>query len=388
MGLFSKKPNVKALLDSALIDYKNGSYSECFEKVCEAAEQKDPRACFCKALLAYNDNVNPSSAPDADEMLALTKIAVDGGYSYAYGFYAYLLHSTDNIDELCTFLNQKSKIKDGVYLSFKASYYFGLYTDDEQADTETTKTTIKEAIQLLSSLDEELKKGKDNQCVEYCLYNPYNKFALNYTYAHAQYTYMTILYCENNWNNRREFMNSFNEIVKYMPIPKEKFNAISLYLTAIFDNYLGMKDLNEAKKTMSLLNDFYSSLDEDYQQSLYSNIEEILEKYEEFYDTEIVELQNRNITYSDGYADNNALSLKNVLSAVASGVSKWANSTTHATSSAYVIDGRSYTRGEMGYLYDNEGFKTDWRVDDYARLYDSNGNELGYFNTNGNFISN
>lgn len=388
MGLFSKKPSSKALLEEALCDYKNENYTSSYEKICKAAELGDGRAYFCKALLIYNDNVAPDSEPDVDTLLSLTKKAVDLGYSLAYGFYAYVLHTCGRINELCDFCKAKSKVKDGVYLSFKASYFFGLYTDEENADASTTLATIKEAIASLRALDNDIKGKKSSEALEYALYNPYNKFKLNYTYSHAHFTLMTILYCQNDWSTRREFMAAFEEATKYMPIAEEKYRIARLYLKAIFDNYLGMKDFSEANRAMRIFNDCYNELDDDDRESSTDDYSEMYALYDEFYSSEGEALKNRDITYSDGYADKNDISIKNIASAIASGAASWANSSSGASSTVYTIGGVEYTRGEMGYLYDSQGFKSGYRVDDYSRLYNESDTELGYFNTNGNFISN
>lgn len=386
MGLFSKKPNADKILDQALLDYKNENYSDCFAKVCEAVDLGSARAYFCKALLIYNDNVSSESV-DTDVLLSLTKKAVDGGYSLAYGFYAFLLHASGDIQGLIDFCSVKNKIKDGVYLSFKASYYFGLYTDQENADRKTIISTAKSAVDALKELNDELQAGKNNEALEFAYYNPYNKFKLNYTYAHTYYVIMTILYCENDWNTRREFMGAFNQVLTYMPIAEEKFRATTLYLKAIIDNYLGMSDFKEANRAAGILTQCFEELSDEDANAKRSEYDELFDKYEEFYDAEVEKRNNRDVTYSDGYADKNDLSFKNVVSAIASGAERWANSSTSSSSTVYTIGGTEYTRGEMGYLYDKDGFKSSYRVDDYARLYDDSDNELGYFNTNGNFIS-
>ena len=386
MGLFSKTPNADKILELALADYRSENYSDCYAKVCQAADLGSARANFCKALLLYNDNVS-SDEVDVDQLLALTKKAIDGGYSLAYGFYAYLLHASGDMAGLRAFCSAKNKVKDGVYSSFKASYYFGLYTDEEQADQKTILATTHTAIELLKELNEQIQKGK-TEALEYACYNPYSKFKLNYTYAHAQYILMTILYCENDWNNRREFMAAFDEVLSYMPVADEKYRASSLYLDAVLNNYLGLNDFKEANRAMGIVTEAFEALSDEDAERHRQEYNELYDQYDAFYDSESEKRSNREVTYSDGYADENALSLKNIAAAISSGVQHWASSPSSSSSNVYTINGTEYTRGDMGYLYDSSGFKSAYRVDDYARLYDDNENELGYFNTNGNFISN
>ena len=387
MGLFSKKPNTKALLTEALRDYKAENYEAAYEKVCAAADAGDGRAYYAKALLIYNDNVAPDSDPDIDTLLALTKKACDLGYALAYGFYAYLLYSSGETERLCEFLSAKSKVRDGVYLSYKASYYFGLYTDGENADAKTTLSTVREAIDNLYALNGLIQK-EDAEALEFALYNPYNKYKLNYTYAHAKFLLMTILYCEDDWSARREFMAAFEDAMTYMPVSEERFRTARLYMKAILGNNLGMRDFNEANRAMKIFNECYNELDEDEQETYSEDYTEIYDAYDEFYDTESDNIRNREVSYSDGYADKNDISLGSIASAIASGAAKWADSSSSEGTAVYTIDGVEYTRGDMGYLYDSNGYRSGYKVDDYARLYNENDTELGYFNTNGNFIKN
>ena len=387
MGLFSKKPSADKLLLEALSDYKASNYDACYKKVCDACETGSARAHFCRALLIYNDNINPDLTPDAEQLLSLCERAMDGGYALAYGFYAFVLQIDGQKERLCEFLRKKCKVRDGVYLSHKASYLFGLYTEEENADRKTILSVMREAVSALSEQRCALYSKKSVEYEECELYNPYTKFSLDYAYAHAQFLLMTGYYCEDNWDDRRAFMASFEEVVKTMPLKTEKFRAIAQYLRAIFNNCLGMRDLSEANRAMRLFNECYNELDADEQSSYDEEYDEIYGKYKEFYGEEAENIGNREVTYSDGYADKNDVTLGNLARAISSGVQSWANSTT-TTKTTYTIDGKEYTRGDEGYLYDADGYKSGYRVDDYARLHDENDRELGYFNTNGNFIDN
>ncbi len=388
MGLFSKKPNANKILDEALCDYKASRFEESYKKVCEACELGSARAYFCKALLIYNDSIAPGSEPDFNILKGLAKKAVDGGYTLAYGFYAYILHALGELDELCAFLSAKSKVRDGLYLSFKASYYFGLYTDDVMGSKKDTLLAIEEAIENLRALSVSVEGGKNAENEERSLYNPYTKFSIRYCYSHAHYVLFTIYYCEDDWSTRRAFMTSFDEIMKYMPLPKEKYNAASQYVKAILENTLGMSDFNEANRAMGILNECFNALSENDRSAVSEEYNELYDKYDEFYDGESLSRQSRDITYSDGYADKNDISIRSVAAAISEGAARWANTPSGETKTVYTINGRQYTRGEFGYLYDESNMRSDYKVDDYSRLYNENDTELGYFNNDGLFIGN
>lgn len=390
MGLFSfisKKNDKKNLLGEALKDYKNSDYDECYEKVCSASEDGNARACFCKALLIYNDNVYPDSTPDFEVLKDLVGRAVKGGYSLAYGFYAYILHTLGETEELCEFLSDGRDVKDGVFLSYKASYLFGLYNDVQSASDAVVISTVKRAISYLQELKKQIESGLREEAEEYSLYNPYVRFSYDYVYGHANFILLTAYYCDDNGENRREFMNAFEKIMRYMPVESEKFRASKQYLNAILKNRLRMSDFNEANRAMNIVNECFSSLTEEEREAYDDDYSEIYDRYSEFYEIESQKRQSREVTYSDGNANKNDVSFSNVAQAIGRGISEWANNQGgDSQTTVYTINGVKYTRGDYGYLYDENGYRSGYKVDDYSRLYDEDGNELGYFNYQGVFI--
>ena len=388
MGLFTKKDKYKKLLDEALADYRSERYEECYNKVCEAADNGSPRGLFCKALLMFNDNVAPDSEVDEDALLSILKSASDNGYELAHGVYAAALKLCGRNDELCSYLSEKRKSGDGAYLMHRATMAFGIY-DGRESDDRLTKKLSAEAVALLKDALESYNSGKNNELSEYVLYNPYSSVSLTTLYARAQFLFMTVLYCENDWNNRSQFRNSFEEMLKYMPVSNERYRACSLYATATIDNHLGMSDFEESNRAMRICNECYNAMSDGDRELYESDYDSLYEKYSEHYDAELDRINNREVVCSDGYADKNDLTARNIANAITTGLSNYAQSSSSggSSSSVYTIGGKEYTRGEFGYLYDSEGFKSDYKVDDYNRLYDGNERELGYFNNNGNFIS-
>lgn len=390
MGLFSfalRKNDKINLLSEALKDYKNADYENCFRKVCQKAEEGDARACFCKALLIYNDNVTPDSSPDFEVLKSLVNRSVKGGYSLAYGFYAYILHALGETEELCKFLSDGRNVKDGIFLSYKASYLFGMYTENQIASDSMVISTLRDAISCLKNLQKQIESGRTEEAEEYFLYNPYARFSFDYVYGHTNFVLLTAYYCDDNRENRRDFINAFEEIMRYMPVENEKFRASKQYLNAILNNLLGMSDLKEANRVMGIVNESYSALSEEEQEAYDEDYREIYERYSEFYEIESQKLKNREVSYSDGYVNKNDVSFSNLATSVGHGISNWVNGTVgNPNTTVYTVNGIKYTRGDYGYLYDEQGYKSGYKVDDYSRLYDEDGNELGYFNYQGVFI--
>lgn len=388
MGLFSKKDNFAKLLDEAFSDYQSGRYADCYKKVCEAADAGNGRGLFCKALLLYNDNVNPDSEVLEEPLLELLSKSVEAGYTLAYGAYPTVLDLCGKKAELCQFLSKKCKVNDGAYFMHKAALSFSMY-DDREFEEKPLKLYCPKAVELLRLDLDNLMAKKSIPLMEYDEYSPYSVLSIPSLYARAQHLLMTLYYCDGNWNARSAFMDSFNEAMKYMTDANERYRTAKLYVQAVIENQLGMRDFQEGNRAMGICNDAYKALRDEEKEVFSEGYDELYQAYETFYDEERERLGNREVYHSDGYADKNDISFGKVIAAIGQGLSSYANSSSNSSSTTvYTIGGKEYTRGEFGYLYDSEGFKSGYKVDDYSRLYDEGDRELGYFNTNGNFISN
>lgn len=378
MGLFSRS-NDKKMLESALEDFRAERYDEAFAKVCKAADEGSARANFCKALLLYNDEVNPDSTPDPQEVYAYARRAQEGGYAPAYGLCAFLLDVMDEHEALVRFCTQKHKVEDATFALYQGCVYFGMYTEEPQADAKTTIATLEKAIRLTEG-----KGTSEIEREERALYNPYTRLREDYVYARANFVLMTVYFCEDDWDTRRAFMQAFDKAYEHMPLSGERFRVAKQYMNAILKNVLGMRDLKEANHAMELLNEAYGALSDDDKAVYQEDYDEVYEGYDALFEEESEKQSSRETVYSDGYADKNDLSLSGVADAIVS----WAKSgTSDCATTYYEINGRRYSRGDYGELYAEDGIKSGYRVDDYGRLYDEDGDELGYFNDKGLFIS-
>ena len=386
MGLFGK--NYNKVLDEALSDFEKGDFQTCYQKVCQSADAGVGRAYFCKALLCFNDSINPGSEVDLNVLESLLKKAVDADYPLAYGFYATVLEERGKTEELCDFCKQKSKVKDGWYLWKKSAYYFGLFTDNEsQASDALTRETMLQAVENLRVAVEEAK-NKKGAYYEYKLYSPFGGFSPERLYAKANFHLLTGYYCFGDSSDRKAFMQTFETALSYMPITSELLRMIRLYSLAIFKNYLGMRDFNEGQRAIRMFADVYNRLDEDTKKLYEEDYDDLFEKYEAFYDEEKERLDAREVAYFDGNESQNFFTAENLKSAFSSFAQNLGNSSQEtATTTYYPIDNKKYVKGDDGYLYDSDGFKSGYRIDDVGRLYDRNDRELGYYNYKGLFIS-
>ena len=111
------------------------------------------------------------------------------------------------------------------------------------------------------------------------------------------------------------------------------------------------------------------------------------EEYEEYYEKERARLNSLHIRANDSFeSDFAGRGALDMVSDLARGVERWANTPSPQTHTYYEIDGKRYEKDDLGYLRDEQGLGGDVRVDDVGRVYDKNNNELGYFGTEGIYM--
>jgi hypothetical protein len=80
--------------------------------------------------------------------------------------------------------------------------------------------------------------------------------------------------------------------------------------------------------------------------------------------------------------------ISDFVSDLATGVKRWADTPSQSTETYYEIDGVKYKKGDnLGYLYDENGVRSSYRVDDVDRVYGESDREIGHFSTDGIFMS-
>ena len=231
-------------------------------------------------------------------------------------------------------------------------------------------------------------KNKKGAYYEYKIYSPFGGFSPERLYAKANFHLLTGYYCFGDSSDRKAFMQTFETGLAYMPVTSELLRMIRLYVRAICKNYLGMRDINEGKRAMAMFVDVFNRLDEETQELYQEDYDDLIEEYQAFYAEESERLANRDISYFDGNASKNFFTAENMRSAFNSFAQNLnASSSNSSTSTYYPIGNKNYIKSEDGYLYDTDGFKSGYRIDDVGRLYDEDNNELGYYNYKGLFIS-
>lgn len=386
MGLFHKKTNPQnQLLQEALADYQHQAYETCYRKVCQVADAKNARAMFCKALLCLQTHVIPKSEQDIQTYRQCLEQACALGSTYAYGMYAMLLEELEEYEALCHFCITHPQIKDGLFQLYRAKCHLDSYVEGYM-NQEMAYDSMKKSVTYLKEVLRLRQTGSDDMLKEYETYHPfYDQMTWESLYGHAHLICVLGYYIWGDDSDRQAFRTSYQLAMQYCTDDELKFTATRFYAMAILDNVMGMSDLRLANQTMSTYDKLYVSLSSSSQEKYQDTYDALWEKYETYYAEEKERLENREVYYSDGYADQNDLSFIHVANALG----HLANSQQQTGSTTYyTIGNKRYTRGNMGYLYDEQGIRSEYQVDDYARLYDGNHQELGYYNVHGCFISN
>lgn len=385
MGLFRKKINPQdKLLQEALEDYQNQAYQECYRKVCLVAENQNARGIFCKALLSFQTKVMPESERNIQEYQHLLQQACDLGYPYAYGMYAMLLEELEEWDALCHFCTMHPQIKDGLFQLYRAKCYLDIYVEGYM-DQNEAYDSMKKSVAYLKEVLEESQTNKGEILKEYETYNPfYSQMTWESLYGHAHLVCVFGYYIWGTDLDRKPFMQSYQLAMQYLTDDESKLTATRFYAMAIFDNIMQMSDLRLANQTISVYDKIYCALSINSKEKYKDEYDALWKAYETYYEEEKERLEEREVYYSDGYADQNDLSFMHVANAL----SHLASNQSHTSETTYyTIGNKTYIRGDDGYLYDEQGIRSEYKVDDYARLYDGSNRELGYYNTHGCFIS-
>lgn len=386
MRLFRKKINPQhKLLQEALEDYQHQAYEECYRKVCLVADAQNARGIFCKALLSLQTQIVPESKRNLQEYRHLLKQSCDLGYPYAYGMYAMRLEELEEWDALCCFCTTHPEIKDGLFQLYRAKCYLDIYIEGYM-NQDMAYDSMKKSVTYLKQILETRQTHPDEMLKEYETYHPfYAQMAWESLYGHAHLICVFGYYIWGNASERKAFMESYQLAMQYLIDDESKLMATRFYAMAIFDNIMEMSDLRLANQTISVYEKLYASLPSNNKEKHKDTYDTLWEKYEIYYAEEKKRLEDREVYYSDGYANQNDLSFMHVASALG----HLASSQSHIGSTTYyTIGNKRYTRGDMGYLYDEQGIRSKYKVDDYARLYDENNHELGYYNVHGCFIAN
>lgn len=387
MGLFGNKVNVNKLLQQALADYKSGNFSDCYDKVSQAAATGNGRAEFCLALLGINHNVVDYDDQDNEAYFQTIKKAVEHKYQLAAGVYAKNLEDMRMYDELVDFCRGNRKSDDSSVLYFVTKEALGCYCDDEMQPDEKTATAaaqkcLKSALYEISRLEK-----NDTEYVEFQTYNPFGASADMYNrLGRAYMANFFLCYMFLDKYPTSELRSYYNDAMKYLWSPYDRFRLARQFTVVIFANEKQLGDVSLANGVMEQLKDAFENMPENEQEAFRESYDQTWDKYDEFLDEANERLANRGaIIYDNSVADKNFLNVTNVLGAIES----WAKSVngSSSTQTVYTIGGRRYTRGEFGYLFDEQGFRSNYRVDDYGRLYIGDSlDDIGYFNNDGLFI--
>lgn len=386
MGLFRKKINPQhKLLQEALEDYQNQAYEECYRKVCSVADTENARGIFCKALLLFQPKIVKESEPNIQEYQQLLQKACDLGNTYAYGMYAMLLEELEEWDNLCHFCVAHPQIRDGLFQLYRAKCYLDIYVEGYM-NQDMAYDSMKKSVMYLKETLKLRQTNSDEILKEYEMYNPfYSRMTWESLYGHAHLICVFGYYIWGNDSERKAFMESYQLAMQYLNDDESKLTATRFYAMAIFDNIMQMSDLRLANQTISAYNQLYASLPLNSKEKHQDAYNALWDKYETYYAEEKKRLEEREVYYSDGYANQNDLSFMHITSALSHLAS---HPSQIGTTTYYTIGNKRYTRGDLGYLYDEQGLRSEYKVDDYARLYDGNNRELGYYNVHGCFIEN
>ena len=375
----------KKLFDEALSLFKKGSYSECYNIISGMADDGVGRACYAKALLDVNPDVPEAKGDEA--FLQGMKKAANLKYPLAYGALAIYYYECDNYDELVKLCVANKKLAEPRLQTMLASVYDGFYSEYTSYENLKLARAAYDAAGMLFELSIRGKKELYPEWQENDVYYG-AKLSLYETYALYNRLLMISYKFIGDFANRKAYRTAYERAVKFSRDDLFLYGVNRINAQTLMDDVMGLSELKAVNASMKGLEDAYQRLSEDLKEANSETYDAVWEKYEEYYEAETRRLASVNLhATSDMEALFPGMGLSDVVSGLSKGVARWADSPSKTTEYSYEIDGVTYRKGDdLGYLYDENGNRTGYRIDDVDRLRTEDGEELGYFSTDGIFM--
>lgn len=361
--------------------YKEGEYSECYALIDGLADEGAARAYYCKALLSLNGNVPEAAGAEAFEENAKRAAALK--YPLACGLLAKFYFENDGTDELASLCLQNKKSEDGRLVTLLAALYDGFYADGTY---ENAKAAAKAYALAERSFAKALKEaGNLPEWSENDLYGA-ETFALKHSYAFYNRLLMISYRYAEAYANREAYRTAYRRATEYAGSPAFLFSVHRLNADTLMRDIMGLSELKAVNGSMQALERAYGAMSDGERAGVEEAYADIRAQYEEYYRAESARLRSLNVRADDGFdSEFQGRGALDMVADLAQGVRRWANTPARKTTVTYTIDGRKYTADEYGALCDEQGIRSDYRVDDVGRLYE-NGTRLGYFSTDGIFM--
>jgi len=375
----------KRLFDEALSLFKKGSYSECYNIISGMADDGVGRACYARALLDVNPDVPEAKGDEA--FLQGMKKAATLKYPLAYGALAIYYYECDNYDELVKLCVANKKLAEPRLQTMLASIYDGFYSEYTSYENLKLARAAYDAAGMLFELSIRGKKELYPEWQENDVYYG-AKLSLYETYALYNRLLMISYKFIGDFANRKAYRTAYERAVKFSRDDLFLYGVNRINAQTLMDDVMGLSELKAVNASMKGLEDAYQRLSEDLKEANSETYDAVWEKYEEYYEAETRRLASVNLhATSDMEALFPGMGLSDVVSGLSKGVARWADLPSKTTEYSYEIDGVTYRKGDdLGYLYDENGNRTGYRIDDVDRLRTEDGEELGYFSTDGIFM--
>ncbi len=386
MGMKLKFPKVsrekRETFSLAFENYKKGEYSACFQALNEIAEQGVARACYCVALLHIDRKVEQAEGFEA--FLEYLKKARALKYPLAAGLLAACYFETGETAELATLCKEEKKCADGRFLTMLAAAQDGFLGEEFPENAALAQKTYALAK---TALDGALALKRSEEWEENDLYLGQNGWTRRRSYAFLYRMLMLSYRYAGEYKNRDAFRDAYKKAVEYGDGDLFLFGVHKINAQTLMRDIMGLSELKAVNATMVAFKDCFFRLSEQEKEENRETYEELFSEYETYFEKESARLKSLHIhaneSFERDFAGRGAVEM---ISDLARGVERWANTPTAKEKTYYEIEGKKYEKDSLGYLRDEQGLSSGVRVDDVGRVYDQSDRELGYFGTDGIFM--
>ena len=292
MSLFNRKKKEVTKKDKdyyklALTNYTNGNYQDTINNLISATNiDSTGRAELDLAMLAINTTVVSEDELDLDMFFDYSLEAMKKGNDKVYGLVAFILDICDNHEDLLHFIEEhKDYINDALFNIYVAEAYMDMFNsgdEDKYFDPTICKTACKIAIESASFEYDKFTNEFDDS-VEFSIYSEtYPNLDYSNLLGKAYWVHARAMLFYPDGYSAKDFTDTIENALKYATFNDDIFLIYQLYLYAILKNDFNLKDPYLCTDVINKFDDFYNSLDEEFQSSYSDAYKSMWKKYDEY----------------------------------------------------------------------------------------------------------
>lgn len=368
-------------LDRAMssISDERENIAKAFKTVSACAEEGSPRANYIKACLLYLDESEQGA--NRGEVFGALDRAIKGKYPLAWGLKA--LYTMAIEPDSVASLARAAQFDVPEILYCKGCLFADYFNGAKKVDRKKAAKLLSESARLFLEYGEAYRRGdKELADIVICTGNE------NFYSERAAVAFRMLMGVYSDMNDKlfkSAYLSAYREAQRYGSAGS-KFLATYDHACDCMNNVMGMHSLTTVNSLMERASEQYEAAGDC---DLEENYTALREKYDEFYEFEKQRLEALGevaVYTSEGYGRESSLSVSQFASAVGKRMREWANTPSEEPTYTVTVDNEEYTLNSRGEMIDKYGRPNGLKVDTVNnRVYDEHNDQIGYFDSFGQF---